>query len=104
MQSRGTEFRRIERDELPGYDDHELALVDAALGALPSARQWFTYEDIRSTFGVSRATIARKVKAGLVPDIRFKDGRVVEEGAVRRFSRDQVRFVLLAVRRRAQRR
>lgn len=86
--------------EAPVYDSDEIAWVDACMAALPTAQVWFTYQDIRRSFGVSRATVARKVKAGLVPGIRFKNGRVVEEGAVRRFSRNQVRFVLLAVRRR----
>lgn len=86
--------------DLPRYDADEIALVDATIAEMPPSKLWFTYQDIQRLFGVSRATVARKVKAGLVPGIRFADGRVVEEGAVRRFSRTQIRFVLLAVRRR----
>ncbi|MFZ4604351.1 MAG: hypothetical protein ACOYM8_18070 [Caulobacterales bacterium] len=87
--------------DLPRYDEDEITIVDATIAEMPPTKLWFTYQDIQRLFGVSRATVARKVKAGLVPGIRFADGRVVEEGAVRRFNRTQVRFVLLAVRRRA---
>ncbi|MBT9444105.1 MAG: hypothetical protein IV086_00240 [Hyphomonadaceae bacterium] len=92
--------RRIRAEDLPPYDQDDVALVDASLAELSSSKVWFTYVDIQRCFGVSRATVARKLKAGLVPGIRFQGDRVVEEGAVRRFSRTQVRFVLLAVRRR----
>lgn len=86
--------------DIPPYERDDLEIVDASLAEAPSAKLWFTYADIRRYFGVSRATVARKVKARLVPGIRFEGARVVEEGAVRRFSRTQVRYVLLAVRRR----
>lgn len=92
--------RTVQISELPRYDDDEMEIVDVSLAETNTAKIWFTYADIRRCFGVSRATIARKLKAGLVPGIRFQGNRVVEEGAVRRFSRTQVRYVLLAVRRR----
>lgn len=92
--------RRITVEDLPAYDRDNIAIVDASLAEAPASKLWYTYQDIQRYFGVSRATVARKLKAGLVPDIRFEGDRMVEEGAVRRFSRNQVRFVLLAVRRR----
>jgi hypothetical protein len=92
--------RRITVEDLPAYDHDSMAIVDASLAEAPASKLWYTYQDIQRYFGVSRATVARKLKAGLVPDILFEGDRVVEEGAVRRFSRNQVRFVLLAVRRR----
>ena len=92
--------RAVSASELPAYDDDETEIVDASLAEVSASKIWFTYADIRRYFGVSRATVARKLKAGLVPGIRFQGDRVLEDGAVRRFSRTQVRFVLLAVRRR----
>lgn len=92
--------RAVSASELPAYDEDETEIVDASLAEVSAAKIWFTYADIRRYFGVSRATVARKLKAGLVPGIRFEGDRVLEDGAVRRFSRTQVRFVLLAVRRR----
>lgn len=41
---------------------------------------------------------ARKVKGGLVPGIAFVGERVVADGPVRRFTRDQIKFLLLAIR------
>ena len=92
--------RTVLVSDLPRYDDDEMEIVDVSLAETSEAKIWFTYADIRRCFGVSRATVARKLKSGLVPGIRFQGNRVVEEGAVRRFSRTQVRYVLLAVRRR----
>jgi hypothetical protein len=98
--AQSAQTQRIEVDQIPNYDPHDVREVDAALTGVPATKVWFTYRDIKSMFGVSRATVARKVQARLVPGIRFEGRRVVEDGPVRRFSRDQVRFVLLAVRRR----
>ena len=86
--------------EMPSYDDADMALVDSALAALPAGKGLFTYADVRDCFGISRATIVRRVRGGLVPGIRFMGARVLEDGAVRRFTRDQVRYLLLAVRHR----
>jgi hypothetical protein len=47
---------------------------------------------------VSRATVARKVQQGLVPGIRFRGASVLPDGPVRRFDRNQLRWLLLALR------
>ena len=85
--------------DLPNYPELDHDLVDRSIAALPEARIWFTYAAIRECFGVSRATVARKVKEGLVPGIRFCGTNVLEDGPVRRFDRDQLRWLLLAIRR-----
>jgi hypothetical protein len=74
--------------------------VAAAIEALPKTQLWFTYKDIQFFFGVSRATVARRLRAGLVPGVRMAGSSVVEESPVRRFDRDQLRWLLLAVRHR----
>lgn len=88
----------INADDLPHYPNEVIDLVERSLLDLPRDRCWFTYKDIRRCFGVSRATIARRLKDGLVPGIRFCDGRMLEDGAVRRLDRNQLRWLLLAVR------
>jgi len=88
--------------DMPAYPRELVELVDRSLAALASDRVWFTYNDIRSCFGVSRATVARRVRDRLVPGVRLIDGRVQEDGAVRRFDRTQLRWLLLAVLRRPQ--
>lgn len=93
-------MRTVLISELPIYDEDEMEIVYVALAETSASKIWFTHADIRRYFGVSRAMVARKLKAGLVPGIRFEGDRALEGGAVRRFSRTQVRFVLLAVRRR----
>lgn len=85
-------------EDLPTYPSELVEGVDQVIGALPPARMWFTYRDIAVSFGVSRATTARRVKEGLVPGVRIQSGRVLEDGAVRRFDRTQLRWLLLAVR------
>ena len=91
-------LRTIRCTDLPQYEPADQELVDRSIAALPPNRMWFTYKAIRECFGISRATVARKVKAGLVPGIRFEGSRVIEDGAVRRFDRGQLRWLLLAVR------
>jgi hypothetical protein len=71
--------------------------VDRSIAALPTEKLWFTYQDIRRCFGVSRATAARRLKDGVVPGVRFQQGRMIEDGAVRRLDREQLRWLLLAV-------
>jgi hypothetical protein len=88
----------ISADDLPRYPSDVIDLVERSLLDLPTDRCWFTYKDIRRCFGISRATIARRLKDGLVPGIRFCDGRMLEDGAVRRLDRNQLRWLLLAVR------
>ena len=84
--------------DMPAYDDEQWAMADAALNQIPVDRVMLTYADITAWFGISRATIVRKVRAGFVPGIRFLEDRVLEDGPVRRFTREQVRYLLLAVR------
>jgi hypothetical protein len=86
--------------DMPAYDDADRALVESALAALPAGKGLLTYSDVRDSFGISRATIVRKVRGGLVPGIRFVGSRVLEDGPVRRFTREQVRYLLLAARHR----
>lgn len=90
-------------DDLPRYPSEVVDLVERSLLDLPSDSCWFTYKDIRRCFGVSRATIARRLKDGLVPGVRFCEGRMLEDGAVRRLDREQLRWLLLAVRGAGQR-
>ena len=82
---------------MPAYPPALVAAVEQSLLDLPAARVWLTYRDIQDHFGVSRATVARRVKDGLVPRVRLQEGRVLDEGSVRRFDRGQVRWILLAV-------
>jgi hypothetical protein len=69
------------------------------MNALPAEKLWFTYSDIKRSFGISRATIARRMKDELVPGIRILNGRVLDDGAVRRFDRTQLRWLLISVKR-----
>jgi hypothetical protein len=84
--------------DMPLYPEAARECVERALDALPGDLIWLTYKDIRTHFGVSRATIARRVKEGLVPGVSFVGDRVLEEAHVRRFDRLQLRWLLLAVR------
>jgi|CXWL01.1.fsa_nt_gi hypothetical protein len=61
------------------------------------------YRDIGKHFGISRATIARRLKHGLVPGVRFQHQRMLDDGPVRRFDRLQLRWLLLAIRARGAR-
>lgn len=90
--------RVVSLDDLPRYPQLDQDLVDQSIAALPAGKMWFTYQAIRECFGVSRATVARRVKKGLVPGIRFSGSRVIEDGSVRRFDRTQLRWLLLSVR------
>ncbi len=92
------ETRVVSLDDLPDYPLLDQELVDRSIAALPANRIWFTYAAIKECFGVSRATVARKVKKGLVPGIRFRGTNVLEDGPVRRFDRSQLRWLLLSVR------
>ncbi len=94
----GTHIRIVETADLPSYSDLDHAIVDRSIAGLPETRIWFTYSAIKEYFGISRATVARKMKEGLVPGIRFQGSNVLEDGPVRRFDRRQLRWLLLAVR------
>lgn len=87
-------------DDMPAYSDEAHESVAAALEALPQAQLWFTYKDIQFFFGVSRATVARRLREGLVPGVRMAGSSVVEDAAVRRFDRGQLKWLLLALRHR----
>lgn len=92
------EVRLVCEDDIPAYPADLVAAVVASISELPSDQIWFTYKSIQRSFGVSRATVARRMRQGLVPGVRFREGRMVDEGAVRRFDRLQLRYLLLSVR------
>lgn len=89
-------------DDMPAYSDEAHESVAAALEALPQAQLWFTYKDIQFFFGVSRATVARRLRERLVPGVRMAGASVVEDAAVRRFDRVQLKWLLLALRHRVR--
>lgn len=89
-------------DEMPIYPDVLVHAVERAIADLPRGKLWFTYRDIKDHFGVSRATVARRLRDRLVPGVRMEGDHVLEDGAVRRFDRMQLRWLLLAVRCRGQ--
>ena len=102
---RVTELAKTESDirvtsvaDMPVYSDFDRQAVEGSLATLPATKVWFTYAAVRDSFGISRATVARRVKEGLVPGIRFRGANVLEDGAVRRFDRAQLLWLLLAVR------
>lgn len=92
------EPRLLTIDDMPDYPPELHEAVDKMLAELKSEHMLMTYRAIKECFGISRATVARRVKEGLVPGARFLNGRVLEEGPVRRFDRTQVRWLLLAIR------
>lgn len=85
-------------EDMPAYPPDLCEAVDKMLAELKLEHMLMTYRAIKECFGISRATVARRVKDGLVPGTRFLNGRVLEDGPVRRFDRTQVRWLLLAVR------
>lgn len=84
--------------DMPGYTQEEIAAVDRILAGMKSDRLFLRYKDIQDLFGVSKATVNRRMKEGLVPGVTIQDGVVSRDGGVRRFSREQVKWLLLAVR------
>lgn len=84
--------------DLPSYDAREIEAAEQAIAALPTQRLWFTYRDIAASFGVSRATVIRRLRDRLVPGVVIAGDRLEEEGSVRRLDRRQLRWLLLAVR------
>ena len=84
--------------DMPAYSDEAHESVAAAMEALPPTQLWFTYKDIQGLFGVSRATVARRLREGLVPGVRMAGSSVMEDAAVRRFDRVQLKWLLLALR------
>ncbi len=89
--------------EMPTYSDEAHDAVLLTMKLLPSAQVWFTYKDVRFFFGISRATVARRLRERVVPGVRMAGSSVLEDTTVRRFDRDQLKWLLLAVRHRARR-
>ncbi len=98
LRSKEAELRIVREADLPNYAVEDIRTVEQVLSAWPTTKALFTYVEIRQSFGVSRATVARKLKGGLIPGIAFAGERVMADGPVRRFTRDQVKFLLLCVR------
>ena len=96
--------RVLSVDDMPAYSEDAHEGVAAALQLLPHAQLWFTYKDIQFFFGVSRATVARRLRDGLVPGVRMAGESVVEDAPVRRFDRGQLKWLLLALRHRQRQR
>jgi len=96
--------RVLSIDDMPAYSEDAHESVAAALQQLPHAQLWFTYKDIQFFFGVSRATVARRLRDGLVPGVRMAGPSVVEDAPVRRFDRGQLKWLLLALRHRQRQR
>jgi hypothetical protein len=90
--------RMVTVDDIPKYPPELQQSVDRMLVDLGSGHNLMTYRAIKECFGISRATVARRVKEGLVPGVRIANGRVLDDGPIRRFDRTQIRWLLLAVR------
>jgi hypothetical protein len=84
--------------DMPSYSQEQIAEVDCIIAEVKSDRLLLGYKDIQNLFGVSKATANRRMKDGLVPGVKIQDGIVSRDGGVRRFSREQVKWLLLAVR------
>lgn len=84
--------------DMPNYSQEEIAEVDRVIAEMKSNDLLLGYRDIQNLFGVSKATANRRMKDGLVPGVKIQDGVVRRDGGVRRFSREQVKWLLLAVR------
>ncbi|MDX2277378.1 MAG: hypothetical protein NW206_18175 [Hyphomonadaceae bacterium] len=89
--------RLINEKDLPCYPEPEIAAVERLVAAISSDRALLGYKDIWKHFGVSKATANRRMKDGLVPGVRIVDGVVMRDGGIRRFSREQVKWLVLAV-------
>jgi len=90
--------------DMPAYPPALVDMVERTIRELPRGRLWFTYKDIRFYFGVSRATVARRLREGLVPGVLMEGDSVIEDAPVRRFDLEQLRWLLLAVRFHSRRR
>jgi hypothetical protein len=90
--------RFVVTDDLPKYRYELVQLVETSMREIPGDIVWFTYKDIQRYFGISKATIARRLQEGLVPGVRIVGSQVQADGNVRRFDRTQLRWLLLAVR------
>ncbi len=90
--------RLLTARDMPSYPEAEVATVERVIAEAPSERLLLGYREIQELFGVSKATTNRRMKDGLVPGVTLHDGVVSRDGSVRRFTREQVKFLLLAVR------
>jgi hypothetical protein len=90
--------RVLTHRDMPAYSQEEIAEVDRIIAEVKSDRLLLGYRDIQDIFGVSKATANRRMKDGLVPGVQIQDGVVMRDGGVRRLSREQVKWLLLAVR------
>lgn len=90
--------RMLTVEDMPSYPPDLVAAAKRSIEEAATERVLLTYKEIDAFFGISRATVARRLKDGLVPGIRIWHGRVLEDGAVRRLDQTQVLYLLLAVR------
>lgn len=93
------EPRLITRQEMPAYPEEEVDAVERAIAEIRTDRVLLGYKDIKDFFGVSKATANRRMKDGLVPGVRILNGNVIRDGGVRRLDREQVKWLLLSLRR-----
>ena len=56
--------RFVTVQDMPSYHDELVALVRQSIKEVPADSVWFTYRDIQRLFGVSKATIARRLQDG----------------------------------------
>lgn len=96
--SKSASPRLITENDLPSYPEQEVAAVERLVASIKSDRALLGYSDVWAHFGVSKATANRRMKDGLVPGVRIANGVVMRDGGVRRFSREQVKWLVLAVR------
>lgn len=104
LQHRPPPSRLLTDRDMPAYSREEIADVDRLITDIRLERLLLGYRDIQELFGVSKATVNRRMKDGLVPGVKIQAGVVSRDGGVRRFSREQVKWLLLAVRSNQQRR
>jgi len=90
--------RMLTVEDMPSYPPDLVAAAKRSIEEAATERVLLTYKEIDAFFGISRATVARRLKDGLVPGIRIWHGRVLEDGPVRRLDQTQVLYLLLAVR------
>lgn len=98
MRHRDPPARVLGIDDMPVYPPDLVVAAKRSIKEISTDRVLLTYKEINAFFGISRATVARRLKDGLVPGIRIRHGRVLEDGPVRRLDRTQVLYLLLAVR------
>jgi len=90
--------RALTTNDMPAYSDEQIAEADQIIAGVKLDRLLLGYKDIQEVFGISKATTNRRMKEGLVPGVTIHNGVVSRDAAVRRFSLEQVKWLLLAVR------